>query len=903
MALLRRPNIRQGDVTTMQPLGLNDIREKFLAFFESKEHLRLPSFPLVPKNDPSILLINAGMTPLKPYFTGAQTPPAPRVTTCQKCIRTPDIERVGKTSRHGTYFEMLGNFSFGDYFKKEIIPWAWEFCTKVMEIPEDRLFVTVYLEDDEAYDIWHQDVGLPESKIFRLGKADNFWEHGTGPCGPCSEIYFDRGEEFGCDSPTCQVGCDCDRYVEFWNLVFTQFNKEEDGTYTPLAKKNIDTGAGLERFAVIMQGVGNLFEVDTVRAILDYVCAKASVQYGQDEKTDVAIRVITDHIRSTTMMISDGIIPSNEGRGYVLRRLLRRAARFGRLLGIDKPFLYDVCSIVVRESRSAYPELEARQDYITKVIRTEEERFAETIAQGTAILEQMMEKSRAEGRLRLSGEDVFKLHDTYGFPLDLTREIAAEQGLEIDEDGFRAEMNRQKDMARKALREKVGSAWGQGSLPEGVDRTVPTVFTGYETLTDEGVIKAILVTDEASETLSLSDLAVENQKITLITDRTPFYGAAGGQTGDVGQISGRTGTARVLDTTKTAEGIYLHSAIVETGSLAQGEAVALTVDRTARLSTARNHTTTHILHKALRQVLGDHVAQAGSAVSPDRLRFDFSHFQPMTAAEKAQVEQIVNGVILENLAVQTDVMSLDEARQSGAMALFDEKYGDQVRVVRVGDFSQELCGGTHLKQSAEACLFRLVSESGVAAGVRRIEGITGQAALAWVREQDDLLLKMGQMVKAPANEVPHRVEVLLNRTRELEKQIEAEQARRTAGAADELAAQAIVAGSFKILTARLDTPDADQLRQAADRLRDKIAPAVVVLASSQEGKVALVAMASPEAVQAGANAGNLVREAARITGGGGGGRPDMAQAGGKDVAAIDKALAAAAELAHKQLGL
>ncbi len=886
----------------MQPLSLNDIREKFLAFFESKEHLRLPSFPLVPKNDPSILLINAGMTPLKPYFTGAQTPPAPRVTTCQKCIRTPDIERVGKTSRHGTYFEMLGNFSFGDYFKKEIIPWAWEFCTKVMEIPEERLFVTVYQDDDEAYDIWHQDVGLPEAKIYRLGKADNFWEHGTGPCGPCSEIYYDRGEQYGCDKPDCQVGCDCDRFVEFWNLVFTQFNKEEDGSYTPLAKKNIDTGAGLERFAVIMQGVQNLFEVDTVRAILDYVCAQAKVQYGQDEKTDVAIRVITDHIRSTTMMISDGIIPSNEGRGYVLRRLLRRAARFGRLLGIDKPFLHDVCAIVVRESKSAYPELETRQSYITKVIRTEEERFAETIAQGTAILEQMVEKAKAEGKTQLSGDEIFKLHDTYGFPLDLTREIAGEQGLEIDEEGFRAEMNRQKEMARKALREKVGSAWGQGSLPEGVDRTVATVFSGYDRLLDQGRIKTILVADEASETLALSDLAVENQQVTVITDRTPFYAAAGGQTGDVGQLTGPNGQARVLDTTKTAEGLYLHTVLVESGSLAVNETITLAVDRTARLATARNHTTTHILHKALRQVLGDHVAQAGSSVSADRLRFDFTHYQPLTAAEKAQVEQIVNSVILDNLAVQTEVMSLDEARKSGAMALFDEKYGDQVRVVRVGDFSQELCGGTHLRQSAEACFFRLVSESGVAAGVRRIEGITGQAALAWVREQEELLTRMGHLVKAPAHEVPHRVEVLLNRTRELEKEIEAEKARRTAGAADELAAQALVAGPFKILTARLDTPDADQLRQAADRLRDKIAPAVIVLASSQEGKVALVAMASPEAVKAGANAGNLVREAARITGGGGGGRPDMAQAGGKDVTAIDAALAAAAGLARNQLG-
>jgi alanyl-tRNA synthetase len=892
----------QGELTTMQPLSLNDIREKFLAFFESKEHLRLPSFPLVPRNDPSILLINAGMTPLKPYFTGAETPPAPRVTTCQKCIRTPDIERVGKTSRHGTYFEMLGNFSFGDYFKKEIIPWAWDFCTEIMGIPEERLFVTVYLDDDEAYDIWHHDVGLPESKIFRLGKADNFWEHGIGPCGPCSEIYYDRGEEHGCDSPTCQVGCDCDRYVEFWNLVFTQFNREEDGTYTPLAKKNIDTGAGLERFAVIMQGVDNLFEVDTVRAILDYVCQKARVTYGQNEQTDVAIRVITDHIRSTTMMISDGIIPSNEGRGYVLRRLLRRAARFGRLLGIDKAFLHDVCAVVVRESKAAYPELERRKDYITRVIRTEEERFAETIAQGTAIVEQMIIRTKAENHTALSGEDVFKLHDTFGFPLDLTREIAGEQGLEIDEAGFRQEMDRQKDMARKAMREKGGSAWGQGNLPDGVDRDTATLFTGYDTLGDRGSIKSLLVLDEAAESQTLVDLVVENQTVTIIADRTPFYAASGGQSGDIGRIIGPNGSAKVLDTAKTPEGVYLHTVLIDQGSFATGDAVTLEVDRTARLSTARNHTTTHILHKALREVLGDHVAQAGSAVSADRLRFDFSHFQPMTALEKAEVEQKVNAIILDNQPVKTRVMTLDEARQTGAMALFDEKYGDSVRVVTVGDYSQELCGGTHLAQSSEACLFMLVSESGVAAGVRRIEAVTGQAALAMVREQDLLLVQASQLVKAPTAELTHRIETLIGRNRELEKALEAEQARKTANSADALADQAIPAGAFRILAARLDAPDMDQLRLAADRIRDKIAPAVILLAAAIDGKVSLVAMASPEAVKAGANAGTLVREAAKITGGGGGGRPDMAQAGGKDVTAIDAALAKVVEIARQQLG-
>lgn len=886
----------------MQPYGLNVIREKFLAFFESKDHLRLPSFSLVPRNDPSILLINAGMTPLKPYFTGAETPPAPRVTTCQKCIRTPDIERVGKTARHGTYFEMLGNFSFGDYFKAEIIPWAWEFCTEVMEIPADRLFVSVYQDDDEAYGIWNKQVGLPESKIFRMGKADNFWEHGTGPCGPCSEIYYDRGPEKGCDRPDCTVGCDCDRYVEFWNLVFTQYNKEEDGSYTALAKKNIDTGAGLERFAVIMQDVDNLFEVDTIRAILDYVCNLTKVEYGRDEKTDVAIRVITDHIRSTTMMISDGIIPSNEGRGYVLRRLLRRAARFGRLLGVTHPFLHTVARIVVRESSEAYPELAARLEYIVRVIRTEEERFAETIQQGSAILDSYLDKAVAEGRTALGGEEIFKLHDTYGFPLDLTREIAAERGLTVDEAGFRSEMSRQKDMARKALKEKGGSAWGQGSLPDGVDRSAATAFTGYDTLQDTSLVRWLLAVDPQAEVLVLTDLAETGQTVTFLTEQTPFYAAAGGQAGDVGRIVGEAGQARVTDTTKTPEGLYLHAALVESGCFQPGEMVHLHVDRASRLATARNHTTTHILHKALREVLGEHVAQAGSAVSPERLRFDFSHFQPMTPAEKRTVEQRVNQIILENLPVSTRLMALDEARQSGAMALFDEKYGDQVRVVTVGDFSRELCGGTHLNQSAEACLFRLVSESGVAAGVRRIEGVTGQGAFDLVWQQDELLHEASSLVKAPAAELPHRLESLLEKNRQLEKTIEAEQTRQTAGAADSLAGQARIIAGIQVVTARFAAPDAEQLRQAADRLRDRLAPAVILLAADLGGKVALVAMASPEAVSRGIHAGNLIREAAKVTGGGGGGRPDMAQAGGKDISQIAAALQAAAALIEQRLG-
>ncbi len=884
----------------MQPYSLNQIREMFLAYFESKGHLRLPSFSLVPKNDPSILLINAGMTPLKPYFTGAQTPPSPRVTTCQKCIRTPDIERVGKTSRHGTYFEMLGNFSFGDYFKKEIIVWAWEFCTKVMKMPEDKLFVTVYQEDDEAWQIWQDVVGLPATKIFRLGKADNFWEHGIGPCGPCSEIYFDRGADKGCDKPDCQVGCDCDRYVEFWNLVFTQYNREEDGSYTPLTKKNIDTGMGLERLACIMQGVDNLFEVDTIRAILDFICKTAKADYGRDGKTDTAIRVITDHIRSTVMMVSDGIVPSNEGRGYVLRRLLRRAARFGRMLGIEGSFLHQVARVVIRESVTAYPELGARQDQITRVIRIEEERFEETIQQGSAILDGYLAAARAAGRAILGGEEVFRLHDTYGFPLDLTREIAEEQGLQIDEAGFHLEMNKQRDMARKALRDKAGSAWSQAALPEGVDRSKATVFTGYDLLNDQAQVLAILVSNGELNGLQLVESVEEGQTVIVITTRSPFYAASGGQAGDTGVIVTENGRLSVQDTTKTAEGLIQHAALVEEGILRTGEAVSLQVDPANRLATARNHTTTHLLHKALQQVLGDHVTQAGSAVSADRLRFDFHHFQPLTIDEKLTVEQIVNDAILRNDPVNTTIMSLDEARQTGAMALFDEKYGDSVRVITVGDFSRELCGGTHLKQSSEACLFRLVSEGGVAAGVRRIEGITGQAAWQAVRQQDMLVQEAAGLFKAQPQELLAKISQTLENSKQLERALAAVQGGQIAAAADELAATAETINGLRLVTGEIAVADADQLRDAADRIRDLIAPGVVVLAARTQDKVALVAMASPEAVKAGVHAGNLVKQAASLTGGGGGGRPDMAQAGGRDVEKIPAALRAARELAIQQ---
>lgn len=879
---------------TMNKLGLNEIRERYLKFFESKDHLRMPSFSLVPRNDPSILLINAGMTPLKPYFTGAEKPPHPRVTTCQKCIRTPDIENVGKTARHGTFFEMLGNFSFGDYFKKEVIPWAWEFVTKVMEMPEDKLYVSVYEEDDEAYEIWNKDVGLPTDRIVRMGKKDNFWEHGTGPCGPCSEIYFDRGPERGCGSPDCKVGCDCDRYIEFWNLVFTQFNREEDGSYSKLEKKNIDTGMGLERLAVIMQDVENLFEVDTIRNILDYVCKKAGVKYGTEEKSDVSIRVITDHIRSTTMMVSDGILPSNEGRGYVLRRILRRAARHGRLLGIEGSFLHDVAKVVIAESKQAYPELAEKEDYICKVIRIEEERFAATIDQGIAILNEFIAELKASGQGVLPGSMAFKLHDTYGFPLDLTREIAEEAGLTVDEDGFRAEMDEQKKKAREALKSKETSAWGQ-DLAAGLDKDLKTEFVGYGSYSCDAKILYIIRDGEQAEN------AQQDDEVTVILDKTPFYAESGGQVADTGTIATKNGVVRVKDCKKTAEGLYLHIGAVEEGIIEAGTDVTASIDVERRLAIARNHTTTHLLQKALRNVLGDHVTQAGSLVEPDRLRFDFHHFSSMTKDELKRVEDEVNAKILENLAVDIREMPVDEARKLGAMALFGEKYGDIVRVVRAGDYSIELCGGTHLGSTAQAGLIKILGESGIAAGIRRIEALTGKGAIEYYSEKEEQLEGIASALKSTPQDSLRKVEAITAELKAAQKEIEQLKEKLVSSSFDEVLGKAADINGVKVVTARFDQLDMEALRNACESLRSKLGTGVVVLASAFGGKVSFVAMASKDAVERGAHCGNIVREAAKTAGGGGGGRPDMAQAGGKDAGKIDEALRSAVEAVKTQI--
>ncbi len=883
----------------MENMGLNEIREKFLSFFESKEHLRLKSFSLIPKNDPSILLINAGMTPLKPYFTGAKVPPAPRITTCQKCIRTPDIERVGKTARHGTYFEMLGNFSFGDYFKEEAIAWGWEFCTKVLNMPYEKLFVTVYHEDDEAYKIWNEKVGLPKEKIFKMGKEDNFWEHGTGPCGPCSEIFFDRGVEKGCKSPTCNVGCDCDRYVEFWNLVFTQFNKEEDGTYTPLAKKNIDTGGGLERFACIMQGVDNLFEVDTVKAILEYVCKITNVSYGKDAKTDTAIRVMTDHARSTVMMICDGILPDNAGRGYVLRRLLRRAARYGRLLGRNEPFLHDIASVVIRESAQAYPELAAKEDFIKTVILKEEESFARTVLQGMNILNEYIDGLKSGNHDTLTGDMVFKLHDTFGFPLDLTREIASENGCQIDEKGFFEAMSVQKKTTREiSLKNRAGAAWGAAALPEEIKNEPRTIFVGYDALECDATLKFILAGNEFPQ---LTDKASAGDEITVIVEKTPFYAQSGGQSGDTGTIYGEGFAINITDTRKTSEGVVLHSGTVAEGNVAAGCAVTLSVDKSDRMATARNHTTTHLLHKALRMVLGDHVAQAGSDVSTKRLRFDFSHFSAMTPDERDSVEQIVNDAILSDYEVMTTIMTVEEAKDSGAIALFDDKYSGEVRVVSVGDFSKELCGGTHLRSSSQACLFKIVSESAVAAGVRRLEAVTGKEAMNMVFEEENTLKSASQSLKTSPAELVKRVDATLEKIRLLEKNLEAKQSELAKAGADKMLDDVIESGDLKLLFTVVDSDNADELRNMADKIKDLLGECVVVLGSVQGDKISFVAMATKNAVAKGAHAGNIIKETAKVAGGGGGGRPDMAQAGGKDTSKIGDAMAKAKEVCLGQL--
>lgn len=880
----------------MKYLGVNEIREEFLKFFESKDHLRLPSFPLVPRNDNSLLLINSGMAPMKAYFTGQEIPPSKRVTTCQKCIRTGDIDNVGKTARHGTFFEMLGDFSFGDYFKNEIVPWSWEFVTKVLEIPEDRLYVTIYEEDDETGKIWHDVVGLPWDRIVKLGKEDNFWEHGTGPCGPCTEIYYDRGPEYGCDSPTCGVGCDCDRYMEFWNLVLTQFNAEEDGTYTELAMKNVDTGMGLERMATIMQGVDSIFDVDTVKSIRDAVCAKANVEYGKEHKTDVSVRVITDHIRSVTMMTADGVLPSNEGRGYVLRRLLRRAARHGKLLGIEGEFLAELSKSVIACSGEAYPELVEKQDYIFKILSIEENSFYKTIDKGMEILKADMEEMKAAGEKVMSGEKSFRLYDTYGFPVDLTKEILAEEGMEIDEDAFTAEMKAQKERARSA-RAKSNYMGAAETVYNELPVELETAFAGYDVYDVANAKIVALVANEA-----VAETAQAGDAVAVFLDRTPFYAESGGQVGDQGVIKTETGIVKVTNCVKVVGGKIAHMGEVTEGLVQVGEMACASIDVELRMASSRNHSATHLLHKALRTVLGTHVEQAGSYVSADRLRFDFTHFAAMTADEIKEVERLVNDAIFASYDVHTDEMSIDEARNRGAMALFGEKYGEVVRVVDMGGYSIELCGGAHLKNTAQVGSFKILSENGVAAGVRRIEAVTGKEALKHYQAQEDEIKEICRLVKSTPDKLLSRLEQLLAEQKETAKELEKLKAKMAGGAADEMLSGKVEIGGVAVLAAEVKDMDGNALRTMGDQLKQKLGSGVVVLASGKDGKVNLMAMATDDVVKKGVHAGNIIKAAAAVCGGGGGGRPNMAQAGGKDASKIADALEKAKAVVAEQLG-
>ncbi|MEE1012697.1 MAG: alanine--tRNA ligase [Clostridia bacterium] len=876
----------------MQQLGLNEIREKFLAFFETKEHLRLPSFPLVPQGDASLLLINAGMAPLKPYFLGKETPPRKRVTTCQKCIRTPDIECVGQTARHGTFFEMLGNFSFGDYFKTEVTQWAWEFITKVLEIPEDRLWVSVYEEDKETVELWTKNVGVNPDRIVFLGKEDNFWEIGTGPCGPCSEIYFDRGEEFGCGSPDCAVGCDCDRYVEFWNLVFTQFDKDENGNYNRLAHPNIDTGMGLERMACIMQGVTSIFEVDTIRKILDTAAEMAKVDYGKDKKTDISLRVITDHIRSTVFLVSDGVLPSNEGRGYVLRRLLRRAARHGKLLGIEGAFLYKLAAVVAQESKSAYPELERNFTYIEKVIKTEEERFAATVDQGLAILNDYMAELKAQGKTELSGEQAFKLNDTYGFPIDLTREIVEENGLTVDEAGFRALMDDQRNRARTARGDMEDAAW-----EEDIFAVISgnTEFDGYEN--DVVTAKVLGIGKDGV----LADSVSAGDEVTLVLDKTAFYAESGGQVGDSGVITSENAVVTVTDT-KKKNGKFLHKGVVESGTLQTGDAVETKIDTLRRSAIRRNHSVVHLLQAALKSVLGDHVAQAGSYVDQDRMRFDFSHFEAMTAEEVAKAEALVNEQILKDLEIECFEKSLDEAREMGAVALFSEKYGATVRVVKMGDYSIELCGGTHAASTGKLGLFKILSESGVAAGVRRIEGVTGLGVLKVLEEKEALIQAAAQTLKTSPKELSHKAESLMEELKESKREVDSLKSKMAKDAVGDVMDGAVTVGDTLVVAKLMaDGMDMNTLREVGDTLKAKQEDAVIVLASKDGAKVNVISMATKTAVAKGIHAGKIISEVAKTMGGGGGGKPESAQAGGKDPAKAEEALAKVVSIVESQL--
>ena len=876
----------------MQFIGANDLREKFLKFFETKEHLKMESFPLVPKNDNSLLLINAGMAPLKPYFTGIQTPPSKRVTTCQKCIRTGDIENVGKTSRHGTFFEMLGNFSFGDYFKNDIIPWSWEFVTEVLKLPKDKLYVTIYLEDDEAYNIWTSKTDIDPNRIFRLGKDDNFWEVGTvGPCGPCTEIHFDRGVDV---SPVTNVdefvaASDADRIVEFWNLVFIQFDKQEDGSYSPLKNKNIDTGMGLERIATIMQGVDNIFEIDTVKNILNRVSNISGVEYGKDNNTDISLRIITDHVKAVTMLISDGVQPSNEGRGYVLRRLLRRAARHGRLLGIKGLFLKQVVDAVIENYGGSYPQLVENKEYITKIITLEEERFNETIDGGMNILSGYISELEQTGSKVLSGEKVFKLYDTYGFPIELTEEILEEKQMTVDSEEFKKEMEAQRERARSARGET--SYMGSEEVPiNKVKADVETEFVGYtDTIATGNVV--VLATDE-----EFVDELVEGSKGYILTDKTPFYAEMGGQIGDTGVIEGQNGNALVYNTKKNVGGKTIHYVEVKTGTIKNGDVVTLKVDKTRRSSVCKNHTATHMLQAALKEIVGSHIHQAGSYVDNERLRFDFTHFQGLTAEEIEKVEDLVNEKIMEVDSVCTKLMTIEEAKASGATALFDEKYGDKVRVVAAGEFSKELCGGTHVGNVGEIGFFKIISETGVAAGIRRIEALTGRNAIRYMEEKQRLLKEACATLKCNEKDILKRISSQGNELKEKDKEIAELKAKLTSGAEDDILNSARDIAGIKVVAYGLEGVDGNALRDLADKIRSKMNSGVVILLSNSGDKVNLVAMASKDVLANGVHCGKIIKEVAAVVGGGGGGRPDMAQAGGKNPNNISKAIEVAYEV-------
>lgn len=878
----------------MEWTGLNELREKYLSFFESKGHLRLPSFSLIPQNDKSLLLINSGMAPMKKWFTGEETPPRKRVTTCQKCIRTPDIENVGKTARHGTYFEMLGNFSFGDYFKHEVIPWAWEFCTKVMEMDPEKLYISVYEDDDEAYDIWTKDIGVDPSHMVRFGKEDNFWEHGAGPCGPCSEIYYDRGEKYGCGKPDCKVGCECDRYIEFWNLVFTQFENDGNNNYSRLAHPNIDTGMGLERLACISQDVDNLFEVDTVQNIMKHIMKIAGVKYHDDEKKDISLRVITDHVRSTTMMISDGVMPSNEGRGYVLRRLLRRAARHGRLLGIDRPFLYEVAETVIKENDTAYPNLLEKHDFIINVIKAEEENFAKTIDTGLNMLEEMVKNT--DGKV-MSGTDAFKLSDTYGFPLDLTKDILEEKGMTVDEQEYLSLMTEARKKAREAHKDAGAETWkSSGNATKGMEKTP---FTGYETLSGDSEILAVVVDGEKRQA------ATEDDNITLVLSETPFYAESGGQVGDVGVIRGNGFEFTVENTTKTHEGVILHHGYISDGeTVSCGDKVHAEVDRSVREATMRNHTAAHLLQAALRGTLGTHVEQAGQLVNSEAVRFDFTHFSALTSEELKDVENKVNSVIMAAMPVVTKEMPIDEAKKLGAMALFGEKYGDIVRVVTAGDFSVEFCGGTHVKNTGSIGLFKIVSESSVASGVRRIEAVTGTNVMKYIDKNNELIAETAKNLKLTNyHELASRAAALSAELKEKEREIASLEAEIAASKTADLMKDAKQIGDVRLVTAYIGEAGADALRSLCDKALENGDDIIAVFAgkNAEKGTASFACRVGKKAIECGAHAGNIVREVARVAGGAGGGKPDSAMAGAKDVSKIPEALKKASEIVGDML--